>query len=180
MHQNYHFIVMLSQMLLHVSAHHHHQGAHTIFTSYLSLHITQKLWNIEWSSSSNMNWTRCTPWAMFHNSHCLQQQLTISTYIHSAKLLIGATALDIPLSFCNVHRNMLERLTKHHNKVIILMHLLVFMKIYTKRLGPATKIYLYLLIFYYLPIFTTMNILFWNSNAQLKCRTSIRNPFHSI
>jgi hypothetical protein len=36
MHQNYHFIVMLSQMLLHVSAHqHHHHGAHTILTSYL-------------------------------------------------------------------------------------------------------------------------------------------------
>jgi hypothetical protein len=36
MHQNYHFIVMLSQMILHVSAHQrHHQGAHTILTSYL-------------------------------------------------------------------------------------------------------------------------------------------------
>jgi hypothetical protein len=36
MHQNYHFIVMLSQMLLRVSAHQrHHQGAHVILTSYL-------------------------------------------------------------------------------------------------------------------------------------------------
>jgi hypothetical protein len=35
-HQNDHFIVMLSQMLLHVSTHQlHHQGAHMIFTSYL-------------------------------------------------------------------------------------------------------------------------------------------------
>jgi hypothetical protein len=31
--------------------------------------------------------------------HCYQQQLTISTYIHSAKLLIGANLLDIPLFF---------------------------------------------------------------------------------
>jgi hypothetical protein len=35
MHQNYHSIVMLSQMLLHVLAHQrHHQGAYTILTSY--------------------------------------------------------------------------------------------------------------------------------------------------
>jgi hypothetical protein len=34
--QNDHFIVMLSHMLLHVSAHqHHHQGACMILTSYL-------------------------------------------------------------------------------------------------------------------------------------------------
>jgi hypothetical protein len=42
-HKNYHFIVMLSQMLLRVSAHQrHHQGAHTILKSYLSLYITEK------------------------------------------------------------------------------------------------------------------------------------------
>jgi hypothetical protein len=42
-HQICHFIVMLSQVLLHVSAHqHHHQGAHTILASYLSVYITQK------------------------------------------------------------------------------------------------------------------------------------------
>jgi hypothetical protein len=36
MHQNDHFIMMLSQTLLHVSVHqHHHQGAHMILTSYL-------------------------------------------------------------------------------------------------------------------------------------------------
>jgi hypothetical protein len=36
MHQNYHFIVMLSQTLLHVSAYQrHHQGAHMILTSQL-------------------------------------------------------------------------------------------------------------------------------------------------
>jgi hypothetical protein len=35
MHQNYHFIAMLSQMHLHVSAHqHHHQRAYKILTSY--------------------------------------------------------------------------------------------------------------------------------------------------
>jgi hypothetical protein len=35
-HQNYHFIVMLSQTLLHVSAYQrHHQGTHMILTSYL-------------------------------------------------------------------------------------------------------------------------------------------------
>jgi hypothetical protein len=54
-------IVMLSQMLLHVSA----------------------------------RWTTV---------HCFQQHLTISTYIHSAKLLIGATSPDVPLLICNVHR----------------------------------------------------------------------------
>jgi hypothetical protein len=30
--------------------------------------------------------------------------LTIPTYIHNAKLLIGATSLDIPLFLCNVHQ----------------------------------------------------------------------------
>jgi hypothetical protein len=36
MHQNGHFIVMLSQILLHVLAYQrHHQGAHIILTSYL-------------------------------------------------------------------------------------------------------------------------------------------------
>jgi hypothetical protein len=36
LHQNYHFIVMLSQTLLHVPAYQrHHQGAHMILTSYL-------------------------------------------------------------------------------------------------------------------------------------------------
>jgi hypothetical protein len=38
MHQNYHFVVMLSQMHLHVSAYQRrHQGAHTILTSYFSV-----------------------------------------------------------------------------------------------------------------------------------------------
>jgi hypothetical protein len=39
-----------------------------------------------------------------------------------------------------VRRNMSQHLTKHHNNVIILMHLLVFMKIQTKMLGPGPKI----------------------------------------
>jgi hypothetical protein len=44
MNQNYHFIVMLSQMLLHNSVHHcHHQGAHMILTSYLSVYITERI-----------------------------------------------------------------------------------------------------------------------------------------
>jgi hypothetical protein len=44
MHQNYHFIVTLNQMLLHVSAHQrHHQGAQTILTSYLSVYITERI-----------------------------------------------------------------------------------------------------------------------------------------
>jgi hypothetical protein len=39
MHQNYHFILMLSQMLVHVSAHqHHHQGAHDSHRLLLSVH----------------------------------------------------------------------------------------------------------------------------------------------
>jgi hypothetical protein len=41
MHQNVHFIVMLSQTLLHVSAYQrHHQGAHMILTSnlYVGVH----------------------------------------------------------------------------------------------------------------------------------------------
>jgi hypothetical protein len=43
MHRNYNFIVMVSQMLLHVSAHQrHHQEAYTILTSYLSVNITEK------------------------------------------------------------------------------------------------------------------------------------------
>jgi exopolyphosphatase/pppGpp-phosphohydrolase len=40
-HQNYHFIVMLGQTLLHVSAYHRHrQGAHIILTSclYVGVH----------------------------------------------------------------------------------------------------------------------------------------------
>jgi metal-dependent HD superfamily phosphatase/phosphodiesterase len=44
MHQDDHFIVMLSQTLLHVSAHQrHHQGAHMILTSYLSVRITERV-----------------------------------------------------------------------------------------------------------------------------------------
>jgi hypothetical protein len=44
MHQNYYFIVVLSQMLLHVLAHQrHHQGAHMILTSYLSVYITERI-----------------------------------------------------------------------------------------------------------------------------------------
>jgi hypothetical protein len=40
MHQNDHFNVMLSQMLLHVSAYQrHHQGAHMILTSYLNVGV---------------------------------------------------------------------------------------------------------------------------------------------
>jgi hypothetical protein len=35
MHHNDHFIVILSQTLLHVSAYRYHQGAHMILTSYL-------------------------------------------------------------------------------------------------------------------------------------------------
>jgi hypothetical protein len=66
MHKNYHFIVMLSQMILRVSAHQRHlRGAHTILTTV----------------------------------HRFQPMLIISTYIHSAKLLIGAISLDIPLLF---------------------------------------------------------------------------------
>jgi hypothetical protein len=42
MHQNYHFIVMLSQMLLHDSARQRHlRGAHTILKSYVSMYITK-------------------------------------------------------------------------------------------------------------------------------------------
>jgi hypothetical protein len=96
---------------------------------------------------------------------CFQQRLTISTYIHSAKLLIGATSLDIPLFFlqCTATNSLwgsrelpddgvdapehVGASVKHHNKVIILMHLLVFMKIYTKLLDPATNIKYILFIF---------------------------------
>jgi hypothetical protein len=43
MHQKYHFVVMLSQMPLHVSAHQrHHQGVYTFLTSYLSVYVTEK------------------------------------------------------------------------------------------------------------------------------------------
>jgi hypothetical protein len=98
-HQNYQFIVMLSQMLLHVLAHHrHHQGAHTILRSYLSVYIIKNL----------LAQGPCSTTA-----HCFQQQLTISTYIHSAKLLIGATSLDIPLFFCNVHLQVARVINLH-------------------------------------------------------------------
>jgi hypothetical protein len=40
MHQNYHFIVMSSQTLLHVSAYQRHShGAHMILTSYLYVSV---------------------------------------------------------------------------------------------------------------------------------------------
>jgi hypothetical protein len=43
MHQNDHFIVMPSQMLLHVSAYQrHHQGAHLILTSHLYVGVHYK------------------------------------------------------------------------------------------------------------------------------------------
>jgi hypothetical protein len=43
MHQNDHFIVMSSQMLLHVSAYQrHHQGAHMILTSYVYVGVHYK------------------------------------------------------------------------------------------------------------------------------------------
>jgi hypothetical protein len=68
-------------------------------------------------------------------------EVTRRPYSHRAKLLIGVTSLDIRSFFCNVdqqvacedrvsspmialvRRNMWEHLTRHHNKVIILMHL---------------------------------------------------------
>jgi hypothetical protein len=44
MHQDDDFIVMLSQMFVHFSAHQrHHQGAHMILTSYLSVWITERV-----------------------------------------------------------------------------------------------------------------------------------------
>jgi hypothetical protein len=44
MHQDDHFILMLSQMLLHVSAHQRHcQGAHMILTRYLSVCVTERV-----------------------------------------------------------------------------------------------------------------------------------------
>jgi hypothetical protein len=45
-----------------------------------------------------------------------------------------------------VRRNMWKRLTKHHNKVLILTHLLIFM--YTKMLGPAIKIHFYVTVLF--------------------------------
>jgi hypothetical protein len=53
MHRKYHFIVMLSQVLLHNWAHqHYHQGAHTILTSYLydSVHY-RKIYKIKVNKS---------------------------------------------------------------------------------------------------------------------------------
>jgi hypothetical protein len=48
MHKNYHFIVMRSHMLLHVSAHQrHHQGDHVILTGYLSVCITETICKIK-------------------------------------------------------------------------------------------------------------------------------------
>jgi hypothetical protein len=85
MHQNYHFIVMLSQMLLHVSAHQcHHQGAHMIVTGYfydgahynkimkyqvkqlqsVILHYGYKWMRLTVAGSSGLLWNM----AMFHNS----------------------------------------------------------------------------------------------------------------
>jgi hypothetical protein len=92
MHQNYHFIVMLRQMLLHVSAHQrHHQGAHIILTSYLyvGVHyrknngVSSKLSPVSivtlWIQvvTTNCCWKQWTVvehdprWAVFHNSPLL-------------------------------------------------------------------------------------------------------------
>jgi hypothetical protein len=50
MHQNDHFIVMLSQMLLHVSAHQRHRKeAHMILTSYLYVGVHYWKYNGIWS-----------------------------------------------------------------------------------------------------------------------------------
>jgi hypothetical protein len=50
MQQNDHFIVMLSQMLLHVSAHQRrHRGAHTILTSHLYVGVRYRSNNGIWS-----------------------------------------------------------------------------------------------------------------------------------
>jgi hypothetical protein len=82
MHQKDHFIVMLSQTLLHVSAYQrHHQGAHMILTSYLYVGVLEA---VDCCSTT---------------VHCFQQQLTKSTYINSVRILIEATSLDIPLFF---------------------------------------------------------------------------------
>jgi hypothetical protein len=52
MHQDDHFIVKLSQMLLHVSAHQrHHQEVHIILTSYLSVCITETVYWIKINKS---------------------------------------------------------------------------------------------------------------------------------
>jgi hypothetical protein len=89
MYQHDHFIVMSSQMLLHVLAYqHHHQGAHMILTSYLYVGVHYKKNNgdssklvllhygCKWLSltavgSSGLLWNTAqgVHWAVFHNIH---------------------------------------------------------------------------------------------------------------
>jgi hypothetical protein len=84
MHQNDHFIVMSSPTLLYVLAYYlHHQGACMILTSYLYVSVHYR----------NCCGTRST------TVHCFQQQLVITTGIHSVTILIGANLLETPLLF---------------------------------------------------------------------------------
>jgi hypothetical protein len=102
MHQNDHFIVMSSQTLLHVSAYQrHHQGAHTILTSYLYISVHHRKNN--GISSKIVPLGIVTLWIHFGpcstTVHCFQQRLAIPTCVHSVTLPSGTILLDIPLFF---------------------------------------------------------------------------------
>jgi hypothetical protein len=93
MHQNDHFIVMLSQTLPHVSANQrHHQGAHMILTSYLYVGVRYRGNNR--ISSEVARISIVTLWIKVDVVNCCWKQWT---FIRSVTILIGATSLDIPL-----------------------------------------------------------------------------------
>jgi hypothetical protein len=78
MYQNYHFIVMLSQTLVHVSAYHrHHEGAHMILTSYLYVSVHYRRHN--GISSEIAPISIVTLWIKLDViNHCFQQLLAAS------------------------------------------------------------------------------------------------------
>jgi hypothetical protein len=78
MHQNGYFIVMLSQMLVHVSAYQrHHQGAHMILTSYLYVSVHYRRNN--GISSEVAPISIVTLWIKLDVvNHCFQQLLAAS------------------------------------------------------------------------------------------------------
>jgi hypothetical protein len=97
-HQNDHFIVMLSQTLQHVSAYQrHHQTAHTILTRYLYVGVHYRKNN--GISSEVAPISIFTLWIKVDVVNCCRKQLAITTCIHTVTILTGANLLKTPLFF---------------------------------------------------------------------------------
>jgi hypothetical protein len=93
MHQNYHFIFMLGQTLLHVSAYQlHHQGAYMILTSCLYVGVHYKKNN--GISSEVAAISIVTLWINVDVvNRCWKQRLTTSTFIRHISSLGGSYKL---------------------------------------------------------------------------------------